>query len=145
MVPKGTEHKPVAEQDAVVLLLSPLAPLIQGNTGGPFTRGGRTGTLNFFLIIAFVVTTGYIWENLKNAPMQVPALHLVVKLLGASLCFLLLSRSEIILAQEADSAAANDKKLHFGSGITMLLSSITWMEPPPVSNLLCMLSAEHPH
>ena len=51
--------------------------------------------------------------------MQVPALHLVVKLLGASLCFLLLSRSEIILAQEADSAAANDKKLHFGSGITM--------------------------
>ena len=42
VVPKGTEHKPVAEQDAVVLLLSPLAPLIQVI---PAVRlpGGRTG------------------------------------------------------------------------------------------------------
>lgn len=38
VVPKGTEHKPVAEQDAVVLLFEPIGTINTGNTGGPFTR-----------------------------------------------------------------------------------------------------------
>ena len=38
VVPHGVEHRPVAEQEAHVLLFEPVSTLNTGNAGGPLTR-----------------------------------------------------------------------------------------------------------
>ena len=38
VVPRGVEHRPVAEKEALVLLFEPVATLNTGDAGGPLTK-----------------------------------------------------------------------------------------------------------
>ena len=129
----------MAEQDAG----NSFEPIGTINTGTPAVRFNREQNRypEFFLDHCFVVTTGYIAGKPKT-PYAGASLHLVVKLLGASPVFLL-SAGQKSLAQKLTvllRTIRNSILVPYHHVCTVLSHD----GATAVSNLLCMLSAEHP-